>query len=76
MKDNDTIIAATLMVVAIIEIRIIKEEKAFFFADISRFVIKMDRFNTLISDCVKIQIITHSALTKDIDLELAFFQFS
>jgi hypothetical protein len=50
MNDNETIIAATLMVVAMIEIRIIKEEKAFFFADMSRFVIKMDRFNTLISD--------------------------
>jgi len=76
MNDIETIIAATLMVVAMIEIRIIKEEKAFFFADISRFVIKMDRFNTLISDLVKIQIITHSALTKDIDLHPAFYQFS
>jgi hypothetical protein len=35
--------------VAMMEIRMIKDENAFFLADINRFVIRMDRFNSLIS---------------------------
>jgi len=44
MKDKETIIAATLIVVAAIDMRIIKEENAFFFAEIRRLVIMRDKF--------------------------------
>ena len=55
MNERETIIAATLMVVAVIEIRMIKVENDFFLPLMSFFAMRSERFNGYASP-VKIQI--------------------
>jgi len=55
MNERETIIAATLMVVAVIEIRMIKVENDFFLPLMSFLAMRSERFNGYASP-VKIQI--------------------
>jgi 5-bromo-4-chloroindolyl phosphate hydrolysis protein len=57
------------MVVAAIDKRMMNEENDFFLPAISRLVMRIDKFKRLGSTPVKIQLIAHSLLTKELLLD-------